>query len=171
MRPRPPRPVARGARAAPCACDARRAAAAAPYVAGAALWVCGLALCGGKVGIVYVCLSFFVLAFCTTSRRVDPNQVHGFSVFNKNFAAPLGQLTSGDFDAAARGGGAAPGGGGDATRAAVEAAAAAAAADAAAFVVGTPLGSADAPPAADSPAALLGALAAARAARARAPPP
>lgn len=130
------------------------------------LWVATLYTLGGKLGILFICLTFFVLALCSTKR--GRSTFSGFSVLNRNFATAAGQLTAADWDAAYRGGGIAqPGGNGgeESTRAAVNAAVADANEAAVQHVIGTPLGSASVDTLQGTPAALLSQLAAERSAR------
>jgi hypothetical protein len=145
----------------------RAAAAARAYglpLAAAAAWVAVLYALGGRVGVLWVAATMLAFFYFFTTREKAP--LSGYSVFNKNFAAGLGQLKSDDFDRMR--GTAVEVHAEDSTAAAVRAAAE----GAAAAVAGTPLGRAvvgeAGAPADGSPAALLGALNAERAERARA---
>jgi hypothetical protein len=130
------------------------------------LWVSTLYALGGKLGILFICLTFFVLALCSSKR--GRSSFSGFSVLNHNFATAAGQLTAADWDAAYRGGGIAQAGGGvgeESTRAAVNAAVADANEAAVQHVRGTPLGTAAKDTLEGTPTALLSQLAAERSAR------
>lgn len=69
----------------------------------AALWIAGLYLCGGLLGVPYVCVSL-LLFLCMRTVAKRKGALSAYSIFNPNFERGLGQLTSADWDAQYRGG-------------------------------------------------------------------